>query len=55
MTTRTHDSDDIFVWADGSWLFRGEHEDAASSSSDDFYVLFVDTPEYAEFLTQEGY
>ena len=41
--------EDIFVWADGTWMFR---EDYCKSIwlSDDYYVIKVDSKEYEGFL-----
>jgi hypothetical protein len=45
---KTFDLEDILVWPDGMWYYRYEaHE--AGHKSDDFDVLFVDTPEWLNF------
>lgn len=43
--------EDIFVWADGTWMFR---EDYCSSiwMSDDFYVIKVDSEEWEKFVEE---
>lgn len=32
--------DDIFVWPDGSWLYRGDYSVTDSWRGDDFDILF---------------
>jgi hypothetical protein len=46
--------EDILLWPDGFWYFTEEYEEAVSSKSDDFVILREGTPEYEEFLLQEG-
>lgn len=43
--------DDIFVWADGSWCYRCELWEM-DYKSDDFCVIYIDTPEHKAFLEE---
>ena len=47
MTSR----EDIFVWADDSWMYREDYYDS-SWKSDDFYVIEFGTDEYDRFLEE---
>ncbi|EIN7839416.1 hypothetical protein LPF32_000757 [Salmonella enterica] len=42
--------DDIFVWPDGSWLFRGDYSVTDSWRGDDFDILYLGTTEYNDFF-----
>ncbi|ECE6626378.1 hypothetical protein DRV69_24885 [Salmonella enterica subsp. diarizonae] len=45
------DSDDVFVWSDGLWLYRYEYSELTDRwRGDDFDILYVGTTEYNEFL-----
>lgn len=45
------DGDDVFVWPDGSWLYRDEYSQLADRwRGDDFEILYVGTIEYNDFL-----
>ena len=48
----TPSSDDIFLWADGTWCYRSDYLEYLWMS-DDFLVLNVDTPEYHEFVDND--
>lgn len=43
--------EDIFVWAEGTWMFREDYYDSIWMS-DDFYVIKVDDEEYDKFLEE---
>ena len=47
---RKPDPDDVMVWPDGTWCYRTELG-SMTHMSDDYYVLFADTPEWAAFPT----
>lgn len=49
MTTQRTDPDDIVLWPDGCWCIR-EELPGYEWKSDDYQVLFVDSPEYVKFL-----
>lgn len=40
--------EDICVWSDGTWCFR-EEVHSYTHMSDDYHVLFVDTPQWKAF------
>lgn len=45
------DHHDIFVWPDGSWLYRDDYSDEFDRwRGDDYEVLYVGTPDYHDFL-----
>lgn len=50
--TASQCGDDLFVWPDGSYCYRCEHEDAFSGKSDDFEVVRFGTPAYDQ-LSEE--
>lgn len=43
--------EDIFVWADGTWMFREDYREP-NWMSDDFYVIKVDSEEHDRFLEE---
>lgn len=54
MATQPTSCDDIIVWPCGSWCYRSElHE--YTHKSDDYEVLFVDTPAYTQFLEAQEF
>lgn len=45
------DGYDVFVWPDGSWLYREEFSDLNDRwRGDDFEILYVGTIEYNDFF-----
>lgn len=46
----TRSSEDVCVWADGTWCLREEVEEYMMFMSDDYRVIPVDSPEYDQFL-----
>lgn len=43
--------DDIFVWPDGSWLYRSDYCECCDQwRGDDFEVLYAGTSSYDDFL-----
>lgn len=42
-------SEDVFVWPDGTWCYRHEASEF-SHMSDDYYVLYMGTQEWQDFL-----
>jgi hypothetical protein len=48
--THKPDPDDLFVWADDTWCYRSEAE-SMSHKSDDYRVLFADSPEWVAYPT----
>ena len=47
---RKPDPDDVLVWADNTWCYRSESE-SMSHMSDDYRVLFAESPEWVAFPT----
>lgn len=45
--------EDIFVWPDGTWCWREEYWEM-DHMSDDFMVLFENTPEWEKFVVEMG-
>lgn len=43
--------EDIFVWADGTWMFREDYGDSIWMS-DDFCVIKVDSEEWEKFVEE---
>jgi hypothetical protein len=43
------DDEDVFLWPDGDWCYRFEHNGALAHRSDDFRVLGVGTCAYVAF------
>lgn len=51
-TVKPISQDDLLIWPDDSWCYRSElHE--MDWKSDDYYVLYIDTPAYNEYLAKE--
>lgn len=47
--------DDIFLWPDGTYATREDVElGEYSHMSDDYKVLFVDSPEWNDFFETDG-
>lgn len=45
------DSDDVFVWPDGLWFFRGDYSELTDRwRGDDFEIFYVGTDEYNDFF-----
>ncbi|MIE73100.1 hypothetical protein EL06_28035 [Salmonella enterica subsp. diarizonae] len=45
------DGNDLFVWSDGSMVYRDDYYDLIDSFPvDDFEILYVGTPEYHDAL-----
>ncbi|WP_410958004.1 hypothetical protein [Salmonella sp. SAL04162] len=45
------DGDDVFVWPDGSMVYRHEYNDLTDRwRGDDFEILYVGTIEYKDFF-----
>ncbi|VFS72482.1 Uncharacterised protein [Salmonella enterica subsp. diarizonae] len=45
------DGDDIFVWPDGSWLYREDYSELTDRwRGNDFEIFYVGTIEYNDFL-----
>ncbi|EAA4683777.1 hypothetical protein DPK35_22245 [Salmonella enterica subsp. enterica] len=46
-----NDDYDVFVWPDGSWLYRGDYCELSDRwRGFDFGILYVGTIEYNDFL-----
>ena len=50
----TPDSNDVIIWPDSCYCFRYELEEY-SWKSDDYEVLYFDTPEYNAFMEDTDY
>ena len=50
----TVDIEDIFEWADGSWCYRYEYGEYSKNMSDDFKVLFFDSPSWIKKVETES-
>lgn len=44
--------DDVFLWPDGSWAYRGEMSEF-SHKSDDYIIIYIDTPEWYAFMGED--
>lgn len=54
MSANKASPEDVFVWPDGTWCFRGEYWEMPAMF-DDFYVLFENSEKWEAFLLKEGY
>ena len=48
---QTLEMDDIFVWGCGTWCYRYEAWEM-DHMSDDYEVLYFETPEYMQFIAK---
>lgn len=46
-------SEDILIWADGTWCFRHELSEM-NHMSDDYSTIPVNSPHYDDFIEQDG-
>lgn len=49
MNNSQADLEDVFLWPDATWCYRYQRE-AYSHMSDDYQILYFDSPEYNLFM-----